>query len=215
MHQRYLESVPNGAGIPSSKATSIIRRQPEMSDGERLRPQGDSDRDRPVPDADVVPWPQYAAAIVELVLDGDHVVLTPTAARTGDGDAASPLASYGDLIWVLTAGDPFPVTLAAEDNAARERQLCAELDLAGIRHDPALGRSPDGASSEVSRALRGIDRATALDIARRHGQLAVYEIADEIRCVDVATSTVVTRRGYLLEIAPADGRLAGPTGWCG
>jgi len=172
------------------------------------------------PDPRDAPWPQYAEAVIELVIDGMHLVLTPVhdpssddahAART----AAMTVAHHGTPIWVLTAGDPYPIALSSEENRAREQQLCAELDAEGIRHDPALGRSVDGTVSEVSRAVRGIDRATVLAIAARHGQLAVYEIADEIHCVDVASAVVVTRHLYLVLVAPADGRLAGPTGWWG
>jgi hypothetical protein len=164
------------------------------------------------PDPSRAPWPQYAAAVVELIIDGAHIVLTPlpTSERAGD------LADWSPPIWVLTAGDPYPVELSPDENAERERLLVAELDAAGVRHDPALGRSADGATSEVSRALRGIDRAQALAIAARHGQLAVYEIEDLIRCVDVASGEVVTEHAFTIAVAAAGSdALVGPTGWRG
>jgi len=179
------------------------------------------------PDPRCTPWPQYAAAVVEIILEGRHVVLTPLAAadRTegpgGQGSdpatATRPLpAAWGPPIWVLTAGDPYPVELTAEENAERERILIAELDEADISNDPALGRSPDGSTSEISRALRGIDRAQALAIAERHGQLAVYEIDDRIRCVDVASAEVITARAFTIAEGPAGSdALVGPTGWRG
>jgi len=164
------------------------------------------------PDPDHAPWPQYASAVVEMVLDGRHVVLTP-----GDGPLREQsLKRWESPIWVLTAGDPYPVELAPAENAERERRLIAELDAAGIRHDPALGRAPDGSTSEVSRALRGINRARALEIATKHGQLAVFEIDDEIRCVDVASGCVVTSRTFdVAEVAADSDELVGPTGWKG
>ena len=174
-----------------------------------------SERTAP-PDPDVAPWPLYATAVVELNVEGEHLVLTPmdTADGTPSGHHA-PLDPAGP-VWVLTAGDPYPAELDAAENAARNARLIAELDALGLRCDPALGRSPDGSTSERSVAVRGSDRATVLAAAGRHGQLAVYEIEDRILCIDVASGAVVTVRAFRLERAPAgSGRLVGPTGWEG
>jgi hypothetical protein len=184
------------------------------------------------PDPRSAPWPHYASAVVEMILDGRHVVLTPLAtpdriddptepapAGRGSDPVPSPRplpASWGPPIWILTAGDPYPVELTAEENAGREQVLIAELDAAGISHGPALGRSPDGSTSEISRALRGIDRVQALVIAERHGQLAVYEIDDRIRCIDVASAEVITSRAFTIAEVPAGSdALGGSTGWRG
>jgi hypothetical protein len=182
------------------------------------------------PDPTVAPWPQYAEAIVELILDGRHLVLTPDdgaglgAAALGNAardpaaqdGARDELAGSATPIWVLTAGDPYPAELGPVENAARLQRLCDELDALGLQHHPALGRSRDGAASEVSRAVRGAERANVLAIAARHEQLAVYEIAARIDCVDVASSSVVTSRAYVVSSAPAGSdELIGPTGWRG
>ena len=167
------------------------------------------------PDPTVAPWPQYAEAIVELILDGRHLVLTPDDAAAQD-DARDALAGSATPIWVLTAGDPYPAELGAVENTARLQRLCDELDALGLQHHPALGRSRDGAASEVSRAVRGAERASVLAVAARHGQLAVYEIAARIDCVDVASSSVVTSRAYVVSSAPAGSdEPIGPTGWRG
>jgi len=169
------------------------------------------------PDPSSAPWPQYAAAVVELVVDGEHLVLTPCRdeERAG-GVGARPLAPWDPPVWVLTAGDPYPDELSPEENAARNAALRAELDLLGLRHDPAFGRAPDGSTSEVSVAVRGSDRDAVLAVAARHGQLAVYEIDERIRCVDVASGAVVTSVAYRLRRAPAGSdELVGPTGWRG
>ncbi len=165
------------------------------------------------PDPTLAPWPQYAEAIVELILDGRHLVLTPD---DGAGLGAAALGGSATPIWVLTAGDPYPAELGVVENAARLQRLCDELDALGLQHHPALGRSRDGAASEVSRAVRGAERANVLAIAARHGQLAVYEIAARIDCVDVASSSVVTSRAYVVSAALAGSdELIGPTGWRG
>jgi hypothetical protein len=154
-----------------------------------------------LPDPADAPWPQYATAIVEVLLDGAHLVVTPCSDAEADG--GRPLAAWDPPIWVLTAGDPYPVELTAEENSVRNAHLRSALDALGLRHDPALGRAPDHSTSEVSVAVRGADRATVLQIAARYGQLAVYEIDDRIRCVDVASASVVTSVGYRLKHRPA------------
>lgn len=183
----------------------------------------------PDPDPTDPPWPQYAEAVIELVLDGLHLRLTPTGPPLAAGEGGDPTArtvrhaavpsaitDREPPIWVLTAGDPYPVELPSEENAARNAVLRAELDRAGGRTDPALGRAPDGSTSEVSIAVRDIDRAAVLAAAARHGQLAVYEVDDLIRCIDVATGQVVTSVPYRVEDAPTGSDvLIGPTGWRG
>jgi len=144
----------------------------------------------PHPDARRVPWPQYANAVIELVLDGKHLVLTPLQ-DAHPGEASGPVP-WRSPIWILTAGDPYPLELSAAENARRMSVLCQELDDAGIEHRPALCRSPDGSTQEPSRALHGVDRAQVCSIAARHDQLAVYEIETRIDCVDVSSGVVVT-----------------------
>ena len=166
------------------------------------------------PDPAGAPWPLYARAVVELILDGEHLVLTPVEAE--EGLAHDRRGTLDTTVWVLTAGDPYPVALDATENAARNAGLVAELEAQGLRCDPALGRSSDGSASERSIAVRGGDRAMVLAAADRYGQLAVYEIDDRIRCVDVASGAVVTARAFGIERAPAgSGLLVGPTGWEG
>jgi len=180
-------------------------------------------RSAEAPDATLAPWPQYASAVVELVVDGEHLVLTPADASSdapsgspSDGSSEGPLAWLEPPVWVLTAGDPYPLELEASANEQRNAELRRELDELGLRHDPALGRSPDGSTWEVSVGVRGTDRATVLAIAARYGQLAVYEIDHCIRCVDVASGAVVTSVAFDLERAPAGSdALVGPTGWRG
>lgn len=167
------------------------------------------------PDPTSAPWPQYSQAVVELLLDGEHLVLTPSTVR-GCADGASVVAELGGPIWVLTAGDPYPLTLTVEENSARNARLHDDLASRGLAAAPALGRSVDGSTSEISVAVRGTERRTVLDLAARHGQLAVYEIEDRIRCIDVASGTVVSAVAFRLDRAPAGSdTLVGPTGWRG
>ncbi len=174
------------------------------------------------PDPTLVPWPQYAAAVIDLLLDGEHLVLTPMAApiatpivETAPLPPPAPLAPGSSPVWVLTAGDPYPDELSCEENARRNQALRAELEAQGFRVDHALGRAPDASVSERSLVVRGAERAMVLAAAQRHGQLAVYEITDRILCVDVATATPVTSVAYRLECSAAMGTtLPDPTGRC-
>ena len=163
------------------------------------------------PDAAQPPWPQYAAAVVELVLDGRHLIVSPCEDPSSTDESSHEY--WREPIFVLTAADPYPLQLTPVENDVRLASLCAELDAAGVQHDAALGRSPDWSTWEVSRVLRGIDRARALEIAARHGQLAVYEIGACIRCVDVASGTVVTERAFaVLQDADGSDAIVIPTG---
>ncbi len=178
-----------------------------------------------LPDASALPWPLYAEAVVELVVDGAHVVLTPVpddevgGAHDGAPAVRALSAALGEPappVWVLTAGDPYPHTLSPEENVARNAALAADVDRLGLRRDPALGRASDGSTWEVSLAVRGADRAGVLALAAAYDQLAVYEISDRIRCVDVASATVVTSVAFRTATAPEGiDALVGPTGWRG
>lgn len=174
----------------------------------------------PAPDPDATPWPLYASAVIELAVGDEHLVLTPLPdPAADDGGELGPVLGpvLGSVpVWVLTAGDPYPVTLPSEENAARNAVLRQRLDALELTHAPALGRSPDGATSEASVAVAGAEQQVVLDLAAEFGQLAVYAIDHHIACIDVASARTVTVRPYRLARAPrASGSLVGPTGWTG
>ncbi len=156
-------------------------------------------QDASPPDPSLPPWPQYAEAVVEFVLEDAHVVLTPCAASDA---VAHALAPWGAPVWVLTAGDPYPLQLTRRENAQRNAELKTDIERLGLRHHPALGRAPDDSTFERSVAVRDTTRADMLALARRYGQLAVYEIDDRIRCVDVATAHVVTSTPFQIVTSP-------------
>jgi len=167
-------------------------------------------------DAPGDPWDRYAQAVVEVALDDALLVLTPqegpAPAPASGAEASAPVGGVLDgPVAIVTACDPFPESLTAEENAVRTSALVAALDAAGARHLPALGRSPDHRESEVSRAVLGLDRAAVLAVAAAFAQLAVFEIdGSTIACVAVADGTVMTRRRYVAELRPAGGGSAGP-----
>lgn len=136
------------------------------------------------------PWREYAAAFVEVQLDGRIFTLEPTQVAT-----CSPLPVQP--VWIVTAWNPHPNFFSREENDRRARSLEEALDAAGLIHHPAVGRSRDWSAFEHSRAVIGTDRATVLDLAARFDQLAVFEITDRITCV-AADGEVMTSMPYFL-----------------
>ena len=164
-------------------------------------------REQPCGAAVCEPWDRYARAVIEIAVDGGVLELSPHPLGTGGGAGPDGSSLVGGLlaapVVILTACDPYPRALDAATNARRTADLVARLDALGISHLAALGRSPDRRESEVSRALLGVDRATALGIAAELEQLAVFEIdAVAIACVAVADAAVVTRCAYHTELRP-------------
>jgi len=139
------------------------------------------------------PWDDWARSLVEIDLPTAGVLLRPIAAddpgEPGDDDSRlrGLLPSH---CWIITACDPHPERLSAEENLARTADLDLELVRRGIAAHPALGRAEDHSVSEVSRALVGTDRGSVLAVAAAFGQLAVFEVADRIDCIEVATARV-------------------------
>jgi len=156
------------------------------------------------------PWLEYAAAFVELAAPNGRLLLRPQAQM---GPGTDPEGSWsrlcteldvpaGSVVWVVTASNPYPLDLDEATNSLRAHQLEGELDGRGLPHLAALARSPDGSSREVSRAVHGTTREAVLDVARHFEQLAVFEIAAEIACVETSTGSVITSRPYV--VGPAD-----------
>jgi hypothetical protein len=73
----------------------------------------------------------------------------------------------------LTAWNPLSVRLGAAENAARQRQLRAELEAAGLVIWDGKGQGRDGEwPAEASYLIWGIERHAAMEMARRYGQNA-------------------------------------------
>lgn len=160
------------------------------------------------------PWREYAAAFVELLLDGRLFTLEPgepapslTAPESGATTAvATPETLPVQPVWIITAWNPHPHLFSREENERRGDSLAGALTAAGLLHFPAVGRSPDWSAFEHSRAVIGSDRTTVLAFAAAFDQLAVFEITDRISCV-AANGEVMTSMPYRLTERDGD------TGW--
>lgn len=135
--------------------------------------------------------PHFITAIVAVWhSDGSRTVLT--------GPGAAPLPGPEPL-WVITASDPDGRELHIEENIARHADLLNAVDgyavgpgrvAAGDRGRwwPAVGSTACGAHHELSVAVSGITEERAKAIGLRFGQLAIFEITEEmlrlVPCID-------------------------------
>ncbi|MEJ2869155.1 DUF3293 domain-containing protein [Actinomycetospora sp. OC33-EN08] len=76
-------------------------------------------------------------------------------------------------VHVLTAYDPGPARYGAAENERRQQALLEDLP-AGVQRWSAVAGAEDGSHAEASVVVRGLTDAQALDLARRHGQDAVF-----------------------------------------
>jgi transcriptional regulator with XRE-family HTH domain len=88
-----------------------------------------------------------------------------------------------DHVHVITAFNPRSRLLRLGENEERNRLLAADLERAGMRYVPAVGRSPDDSWSEDSFAVVDADAADILDLARRYQQNAVFQWTPQSRVV--------------------------------
>lgn len=154
----------------------------------------------PLPDVDHGPMtadrleafaPYYLGALVwAWTNDGSPTALTGTNVGalpgTEDGSTSS--------VWVITASDPDGVEFHVEENIARHGELLKAIDqeaagpgvalngsaATAARWWPAVGAVLDGTHHELSVAVSGITEARACQIGLRFGQLAIFEITDEL-----------------------------------
>lgn len=100
-------------------------------------------------------------------------------------DASGDPLRVSTRVHVITAYNPHDVVLSAAENAQRDRALGEHLRARGLRYSRTTSCAPDGDWVEHGYAIEGIDRAEALEIARRVEQRAVFEIdGGEVRVVD-------------------------------
>lgn len=90
-------------------------------------------------------------------------------------------------VHVVTSANPHGLDVSPSANTQALRRLIDDVDGDARRWSPAVGASPDGAHHELSLVLGGLTRRAAVDLGRRHGQIAIFELTDE-------TLTVVSCR---------------------
>lgn len=121
-------------------------------------------------DARAVRYRDYARARLRVGdLDGETVVLEPRPV----GECRGGFPVDVDVAHVLTAFDPGPERLDADENARRQRALVAELP-DDVRRWDAVAGAADGSHEEASVLVVGLTDERAREIARRWGQDAIF-----------------------------------------
>lgn len=110
----------------------------------------------------------YLATVIEIELEPGF--------RCGPRHAAESLHVP---IFIITACNPFSESLPHHENAHRMAQLLEALEHLDVPHHPAIGSSADGTWSEESYAISLISRELALELGRRFGQHAIFEITND------------------------------------
>jgi hypothetical protein len=109
----------------------------------------------------------YLRTPVDVVIDGDWVPVQDAVTR------------IGEPLHVLTAWNPGEERPGAVANRAANERLAAAVDEAGGRRWAAMGVAPDDSWFEEGYAVTGLDRATAVRIARDARQVAIFEATPE------------------------------------
>ena len=141
--------------------------------------------ERPVPGS---LWDRYAATI--LVREDTGQALT--------GPGASDALPGATPMHVLTAWNPGSVHRPDEMNRRANDALARVLHRRGVAPTPVVGTSPDGRWSEESLLVGGMRREHAVDLGRRFGQLAIFELTPTellvVRCADARIVRRTPRR---------------------
>lgn len=113
----------------------------------------------------------------------DEVTIEVARAPLGTTEGEFP-ASVA-TVHVVTASNPAPDVLPAEENARRNERLKADLQRAALAWRPAIGRSsnPHEPWAEHGFALVDVGRDRAVDLGRRYEQNSIFEWTPEHRAL--------------------------------
>ncbi|NCG21141.1 MAG: DUF3293 domain-containing protein [Rhodobacterales bacterium] len=130
-------------------------------------------------------------AYVGTELRFEHAVIaTVRAVDDGEPPVAAPTA-WPSSVFVLTAHNPGGRRLTESETADAMERLKREVETCTDAQWPAIGASRVGSWQEHSIACSGATREAMLDIARRYGQRAIFELCDcEIRVIDCESGSI-------------------------
>ena len=89
--------------------------------------------------------------------------------------ASPPEGGWPEYFHIITAYNPGKI-ISDEDNASADEELRRDLECRGLRYLRIKGYSPDQKHHEQGWMIEDITREQALEIGRRYGQNAIFEI---------------------------------------
>lgn len=168
-----LAAVPRATCPTSDPVAGRSCRGPFGHDGTMDTGNDHDSTDAEQPDPNAVP--PLTTELVEIYSDA---IVTVTDAQGRERDAVEAAGEYGDL-WLITAYNPYSEEQPLEANERRQAELIEDVSGRGWEFFAANGRSRDGSWSEPGIAIRGIDRADALELGRQWRQHALYHATPE------------------------------------
>lgn len=114
------------------------------------------------------PWRYYLDTVMYLETAGVRGTVSPSSAESSKG-RYPPLGPLHVIAAVQPGSEP-----SSDESATRMDVLDGELHAAGITSIRAIGSSFDGNHREESRAVFGLNDASARRLGRRFGQVAVF-----------------------------------------
>jgi hypothetical protein len=107
-----------------------------------------------------------------VLLEVEH----PTEVRT----PAHVAGDHGATVHVITAWNPASSVVDPGDNRIADDELRGLLVEAAVVHERCTGSNPDGSWREEGWAVVGLSRAEAIELGRRFGQDAIYEVTSDL-----------------------------------
>lgn len=113
-------------------------------------------------------------------------------------DLAAPTLPRG--AWaIISAANPWSINLGETENAARNRQLAADLAASGALSRPMRNSAAEGTWGEASYLVEGLSREEVMKLGRRFDQsAAVFGIAARCGLLWMRTERWVVLPGVLI-----------------
>jgi len=138
-------------------------------------------------------WAQYQQAVVDSEFGRTTLQVTPDAPGLTAGAFPGP---PGSTIHVITAFNPTGRMAPDQDNHRVQLQLLAELERRGLTWWPAIGGDPQGAHTERSAAVLGLDDESAPELGQHYGQDTVFAWDAHSWSLLACTTGTVTVSGW-------------------
>lgn len=121
-------------------------------------------------------WSAYLETVI-------RVELLPGSSTTLTGTDATGNWPFDEPVHVITAANPFGRRIPEGDNDIALGELASALTQSGVGYARASGKAADGGWGETSFLVWGLTTEAAIEIGRRFGQEAIFELTAAQTCV--------------------------------